>query len=193
MSKTAEILDMCKSLDTYAASGNPDVLKSHVGSYTRKDGTFVNEHDRKIEAHGVKGMKSTPWRKTFKSQKHFEEWLDKNDGGVEVHGTREIEPHNDGKLAAAGSPYAAARKSVLMAVSKDRHPTAKQMLDEMEAGSDEAEAFNKRHFGASHEIVRGILKDHGIDVGEKGGGSQSEHPSTNSVAIRHGSRGHRTP
>lgn len=43
-----------------------------------------------IEAHGVKGMKSTPWRKTFKSQEHFQKWLDKNEGDVKVHGTRKV-------------------------------------------------------------------------------------------------------
>jgi hypothetical protein len=43
-----------------------------------------------IEAYGVKGMKSTPWRKRFKSQDAFEKWLDKTDGDVEVKGTREI-------------------------------------------------------------------------------------------------------
>lgn len=43
-----------------------------------------------FEAHGVKGMKSTPWRKTFKDQSAFEAWLDKQGGNVEVHGTREI-------------------------------------------------------------------------------------------------------
>lgn len=70
----------------------PALLKAHVQSFTRKDGTFVQEHERQIEAHGVKGMKSTPWKKTFKSQKHFEEWLDKNSGDVDVHGTRDAGP-----------------------------------------------------------------------------------------------------
>lgn len=82
----------------------PDLLKAHVGSYIRKDGTFVKEHDRQIEAHGVKGMKSTPWRKTFKSQKHFEDWLDKNDGNVEVHGTREVEQPVKAAKPAAEAP-----------------------------------------------------------------------------------------
>ena len=47
----------------------------------------------KIEAYGVRGMNSTPWRKTFKSQAAFERWLDKdqNVGDVEVHGTRDAE------------------------------------------------------------------------------------------------------
>jgi hypothetical protein len=42
-----------------------------------------------IEAHGVKGMKSTPWRKTFKHEDHLSDWADKND--AEVHGTRDLE------------------------------------------------------------------------------------------------------
>lgn len=45
----------------------------------------------KIEAYGVKGMNSKPWRKTFSSQEAFEKWLDKNEGDVEVHGVREAE------------------------------------------------------------------------------------------------------
>lgn len=50
MSKTAVILDMCKSMDAYAATGNPDVLKAHVDSYTRSDGTVVQAHDDKRQA-----------------------------------------------------------------------------------------------------------------------------------------------
>lgn len=45
----------------------------------------------KIEAHGIKGMNGTAWRKTFASQEAFEKWLDKNEGNVEVHGVREAE------------------------------------------------------------------------------------------------------
>lgn len=44
-----------------------------------------------IEAHGVKGMKNTPWRKTFKTQAAFEAWLDKNTGDIEVHAIREVQ------------------------------------------------------------------------------------------------------
>lgn len=45
----------------------------------------------KFEAHGVKGMKSKPWRKTFASQEEFERWLEKNEGDVEVYATRDLE------------------------------------------------------------------------------------------------------
>jgi hypothetical protein len=43
-----------------------------------------------FEAYGAKGMKSTPWRKTFKDAEAFSAWLDKQDGNVTVHGTRDI-------------------------------------------------------------------------------------------------------
>jgi len=43
-----------------------------------------------IEAYGIKGIKSTPWRKRFKSQAAFEKWLDNTEGDVEVLGTREV-------------------------------------------------------------------------------------------------------
>jgi hypothetical protein len=49
-----------------------------------------------IEAHGIKGMKGTPWRKTFKSVDHMNDWADKNDS-VEVHGTRDLESSNKAK------------------------------------------------------------------------------------------------
>lgn len=77
-----------------------DLLKSHIDAYTRKDGTVVGAHEKRIEAHGVKGMKSTPWRKTFKSQKHFEEWQDKDGGNSEVLGFKELDhgdPDTNGK------------------------------------------------------------------------------------------------
>jgi hypothetical protein len=43
-----------------------------------------------IEAYGVKGMKSTAWRKTFKSTEALNAWVEKL--GAEVHGIREIQP-----------------------------------------------------------------------------------------------------
>jgi len=48
-----------------------------------------------IEAYGVHGVKSKQWRKTFKSQAAFEKWLDKNEGNVEVYGTRDLDESLD--------------------------------------------------------------------------------------------------
>lgn len=42
-----------------------------------------------IEAYGVKGMKSTLWRRTFKNKDAMSKWVDKND--AEIYGTRETE------------------------------------------------------------------------------------------------------
>lgn len=41
--------------------------------------------DGPVEAQGVKGMKSTPWKKTFKNQKAMEDWFDKNGDDITVH------------------------------------------------------------------------------------------------------------
>jgi len=45
--------------------------------------------EKKIEAYGVKGMQSRPWRKVFKNTDALEKWVDKND--AEVHGTRDVD------------------------------------------------------------------------------------------------------
>lgn len=42
-----------------------------------------------VEAYGVKGMHSTPWRKSFRSYDALQRWAEKND--AEVYGTRELE------------------------------------------------------------------------------------------------------
>jgi hypothetical protein len=42
-----------------------------------------------IEAYGVKGMKSTPWRKTFKSAEALDAWVEKH--GAKVYGIRELD------------------------------------------------------------------------------------------------------
>ena len=74
------------------AAGKPEdqavaIAMSKAGESKGKD----SDDDSPIEAYGVKGLKSSPWRKTFKSQKDFERWLDKNKGDVEVQGTRKAE------------------------------------------------------------------------------------------------------
>ncbi len=43
-----------------------------------------------IEAHGIRGMKGTAWRKTFKNHEHLEKWADANDS-IEVHAVRDLE------------------------------------------------------------------------------------------------------
>jgi hypothetical protein len=65
-----------------------------------------------VEAYGVKGVKSTPWRKVFRNQAAFEKWLDANEGNVEVHGTRQAD---------AGSRVGNVKEADEMEVGKSRN------------------------------------------------------------------------
>ena len=47
----------------------------------------------RIEAHGVKGMKSTPWQKTFRDEDALMAWADKH--GAEIYATREADSVTD--------------------------------------------------------------------------------------------------
>jgi len=76
----------------------------HEKSLTVKEDVDLNEagipKNHTIEAHGIRGMKSTPWRKTFKNHEHLSDWADKNDS-VEVHATRDLEQAKKGNLSPA--------------------------------------------------------------------------------------------
>ena len=78
-----------KNIKTEERAGKPK--EQAVAIALSKAGAKDDEEDGSVEAYGVKGMKSTPWRKTFKNQKAFEQWLEKNEGDVEVQGTRKAE------------------------------------------------------------------------------------------------------
>jgi hypothetical protein len=59
-----------------------------------KGGTDMNRQTmpvqaKAIEAHGVMGLASKPWRKTFKSTEALCKWAEKND--AVVYATRELE------------------------------------------------------------------------------------------------------
>lgn len=87
--------------DFSALSGKKPNIPAFKGKTTQhkivgEEATDKKEKDVPFEAYGVKGAKSTKWRKTFKTQAAFEKWLDANDGDVEVYGTRDLE---GGKLS----------------------------------------------------------------------------------------------
>ena len=44
---------------------------------------------KRVEAYGVKGMKSLPWRKSFASVEALQAWADKH--SAEVHGIRDAD------------------------------------------------------------------------------------------------------
>jgi len=70
-------------------------LKGLSAFFARRDkGALVEMHsipsNHTIEAQGIRGMKATPWRKSFKNHDHLAKWADENDS-VEVHGTRDLD------------------------------------------------------------------------------------------------------
>ncbi len=59
----------------------------------------LNASSKKYEAYGVKGMKSTQWRKEFNSHEEGEKWAEKND--AEILGWRDTEEAARGNLTAS--------------------------------------------------------------------------------------------
>jgi hypothetical protein len=57
------------------------------------------KENEKVEAHGVKGMKSTPWRKVFKNLEALDAWCEKND--AEVHAYSAVEQNKTHESAIA--------------------------------------------------------------------------------------------
>jgi len=51
--------------------------------------TASNQLADRVEAYGVKGMKSTSWRKVFKNLAALDKWVEQT--GAEVHGVRDYE------------------------------------------------------------------------------------------------------
>lgn len=115
----------------------------------RKDGAAKKRSDESleeaanghtIEAHGVKGAKSTKWRKTFKDEAALEAWVDAND--AEVQGTRDLqvdEGHltatqgDDGTLTIVHDPAGAAMAApVVPAPMPVSDPMAAPVGDDMD-------------------------------------------------------------
>ncbi|MEI6036090.1 MAG: hypothetical protein WCS65_17635 [Verrucomicrobiae bacterium] len=51
--------------------------------------TTSNQLAARVEAYGVKGMKSTSWRLVFKNLAALDKWVEQT--GAEVHGVRDYE------------------------------------------------------------------------------------------------------
>lgn len=93
-----------------------------------------------IEAHGVKGMKSTPWRKTFKHEDHLNDWAEKND--AEVHGVRDLEHVKEETLDERNKENATKRK--MMDASRGaRYKAAGNPVPERDPEHKTAQAQNK--------------------------------------------------
>jgi hypothetical protein len=80
--------------------------KVHDATHTGMIGSIVKESEEiseaksdTIEAHGIRGIKRTPWRRSFKHVDALNAWCEKND--ADCHGTRDLESAKKGKLAPA--------------------------------------------------------------------------------------------
>jgi hypothetical protein len=80
--------------------GAIQVGKEHIRAIKEEVELDEAAQGHTIEAHGIRGMKGTAWRKTFKSHKHLSDWADKNDS-VEVHATRDLDQAKKGNISPA--------------------------------------------------------------------------------------------
>lgn len=93
---------------------------------------FVSEaaQGHTIEATGIRGMKGTTWRKTFKSHEHLSDWADKNDS-IEVHAVRDLEgvkrKTNEEALSEAADQH-----KVVVTVSEKDHPMVSKRLEKQQ-------------------------------------------------------------
>ena len=112
------------------------MIKTQMQKHKQNEEIEIDEaaQGHTIEAQGIRGMKATPWRKTFKNNDHLSKWVDANDS-VEVHGTRDLEQAKKGNLSPAMkeqtkekkrmmgiAAYMAAKKTMKEEVKKDEPP-----------------------------------------------------------------------
>jgi hypothetical protein len=111
----------------------------HEKSLTVKEEVDLNEagipKNHTIEAHGIRGMKGTPWRKTFKSHEHLSDWADKNDS-VKVHATRDL----DGVKKKTNEENINELSSDLLQRYKEK---AKKSADELTAKGEHGKSLNR--------------------------------------------------
>lgn len=106
-----------------------------------------------IEAHGIKGTKGTPWRKTFKSHEHLHDWAEKNDS-VEVHGTRDLQ-----KSVKEEAELDEARMTAAMKLQKAFQREQEKSERERKAGED---LMNKNK---EKPVQEGLKPEHNMRPG----------------------------
>jgi len=157
--------------------GAIQVGKEHIRAVKEEVELDEAAQGHTIEAHGIRGMKRTAWRKTFKSHEHLSKWADANDS-VEVHATRDLEQAKKGNLSPAIKEESQAMHRVGVTVSEKDHPMVSKRLEKQQkfvkvsAGSKE-EAVTKAkkfytkqgyhvHGAAHHSMVSEEIKSTSI-------------------------------
>ena len=139
---------------------------------------FVTEaaQGHTIEAHGIRGMKGTAWRKTFKNHEHLSDWADKNDS-IEVHAVRDLDHVKTGKKSSTMKEEAQAKHRIAVTVSEKDHPMVSKRLEKQQkfvkvsAGSKEeavtkaTKFYSKQGYhvhGAEHHSVSEEVKSSSV-------------------------------
>lgn len=113
-----------------------------------------------IEAHGVKGMKSTPWRQTFKNSDHLADWAEKHD--AEVHGVRDLEHVMSEEVEQIDELSKSTLGSYINKASNDAVNKGFD-LGMKKATSDEVDRFTNRHMKDKFNKQDEIKKHLGAD------------------------------
>lgn len=90
------------------------------------------DETKPVVVHGVKGAKSKPFKKKFRSLKHFEAWHDKQDGDAEVTHVRneDIEMDKDAEVVAEDStPFSSPGEAILAAVLDNKPAAVQEIFD----------------------------------------------------------------
>lgn len=138
-----------------------------------------------VEAYGVKGMKSTPWRKTFKSQAAFEKWLDKTAGDVEVQGTREVNLNDMFKEGEHESTIASMAKAAYIPAVGDKIVTRKGgqipgTVEKIEERNGIDYVFFRHPEGKLYKTAASnVMRDRAINENE-----DNEHPAYRAIMFR---------
>ena len=87
--ESAEVNEAHEDNLAHKATEKRKEMKKELEVIEQADSLEEAAKGHKIEAYGVKGMKSNSWRKSFKSFDHLADWAEKN--SADVHGVRPLE------------------------------------------------------------------------------------------------------
>jgi hypothetical protein len=124
----------------------------------------AKKKEPKIEAYGVKGLTSKPWRKIFKNSEAMNKWCDEND--AEVHASSEVEQ----PVSEAVTQVLALRKSIFESMhgfkrSFDRLYVVETYMKEAarlvtgEQLSEDVDAINERVARVTEMLGEGVNAD----------------------------------
>jgi hypothetical protein len=139
-----------------------------------------------IEAHGIKGMKRTPWRKTFKHADHLNDWAEKND--ADVHGTRDLEKAKSDHVKEEAESQFDLIEEVIEELALAEGLDSESIWETLEEVSDEElleYAIDKK----GHKSSTGGLTQKGVDAyNAKTGGNLQTAVTTKPSKLKPGSK-----